>query len=160
MGCEFAQTSEWNFKAELPWALLQHKPHQGVQKLVRDLNKLYTTEKAMYEYQYESKGFEWIDYSNHEASIIAYVRKTDDIDDDIVVLCNFNSVLQKDYRIGVPKKGNWKVLINTDDEQYGGSGSCPDLEYETETETCNGKAFSILASLPPLGVLVLKNDSA
>ena len=160
MGAEFAQTTEWNFKAELPWALLQYDTHRGVQQLVRDLNHLYTSEKAMYEYQFDGRGFEWIDFSNHEASIIAYIRKSDDIDEDIVVLCNFNTTPHKGYRFGVPKKGNWKVLINTDDKKYGGSGYEVSEVYETEQEACNGKVFSILADLPPLAVVILKNDSA
>jgi 1,4-alpha-glucan branching enzyme len=160
MGAEFAQTTEWNFKAELPWGLLQYETHRGVQQLVRDLNHLYTSEKAMYEYQFDDRGFEWIDFSNHEASIIAYIRKSDDIDEDIVVLCNFNTTPHKGYRFGVPKKGNWKVLINTDDKKYGGSGFAESTVYETEQEACNGKVFSILADLPPLAVVILKNDSA
>ena len=114
----------------------------------------------MYEYQFDGRGFEWIDFSNHEASIIAYIRKSDDIDEDIVVLCNFNTTPHKGYRFGVPKKGNWKVLINTDDKKYGGSGFEVSEVYETEQEACNGKVFSILADLPPLAVVILKNDSA
>ena len=160
MGSEFAQTTEWNFKAELPWGLLQYDTHRGVQALVKDLNHLYTSEKAMYELQYDVRGFEWIDFSNHEASIIAYIRKSEDIDDDIVVLCNFNTTPHKAYRFGVPKKGKWKVLINTDDKKYGGSGFALSTEYETEQESCHGKVFSILADLPPLAVVILKNESA
>ncbi|MBK8701533.1 MAG: 1,4-alpha-glucan branching protein GlgB [Saprospiraceae bacterium] len=156
MGSEFAQTTEWNFKAELPWSLLQFEPHKGIQQLVKDLNKLYTTEKAMYELQFDPKGFEWLDFSNHEASIIAYIRKNEDIDENIIVLCNFNTTPHEKYRFGVSQKGSWKVILNTDDEKYGGSGYCTSSSYEAESETSHGKAFSIEAALPPLGVVILK----
>ncbi len=157
MGCEFAQTTEWNFKKELSWDLLQFDSHRGVQKLIKDLNKLYTTSKAMYEYQFEDKGFEWVDLSNHEACIISYLRKCDDVDESLLVVCNFDTVGHKKQRFGVPQKGKWEVVLNTDDEQYWGSGYSEETSYEADNKSCNGKIFSISIEVPPMAVIILKN---
>jgi 1,4-alpha-glucan branching enzyme len=158
MGCEFAQTTEWNFKKELPWELLQFDSHKGMQKLVKDLNKLYTTSKAMYEYQFEDKGFEWVDLSNHEACIISYLRKCDDVDESLLVVCNFDTVGHRKIRFGVPQKGKWETILNTDDEQYWGSGFSLEKSYEAENKSCHGKVFSIEIEVPPMSVIVLKNS--
>jgi 1,4-alpha-glucan branching enzyme len=158
MGCEFAQTTEWNFKKELPWELLQFDSHKGMQKLVKDLNKLYTTSKAMYEYQFEDKGFEWVDLSNHEACIISYLRKCDDVDESLLVVCNFDTVGHRKIRFGVPQKGKWETILNTDDEQYWGSGFSLEKNYEAENKSCHGKVFSIEIEVPPMSVIVLKNS--
>jgi 1,4-alpha-glucan branching enzyme len=157
MGCEFAQTSEWNFKQELPWGLLEHDSHKGMQSLVKDLNKLYTTEPAMYEYQFDERGFEWVDFSHHEASIIAFLRKSDDVDDSLLIICNFNTLTHKDYRFGVPQKGNWELILNTDDSKYWGSGLVTEKIYESENKASHGKVFSINVTIPPMGVIVFKH---
>jgi 1,4-alpha-glucan branching enzyme len=156
MGCEFAQTTEWNFKQQLPWELLQFESHAGVQQLVKDLNHLYTSEKALYELQFDERGFEWLDFSNHEASIIAFIRKSEDVDDAIVVICNFNTTSHTNYRIGVPQKGDWEVLLDTDQEKYWGSGFGTHKSYTAEKTTCHGKVFSIVIDIPPMGVVMLK----
>jgi 1,4-alpha-glucan branching enzyme len=157
MGNEFAQTSEWNFKKELDWSLLQHDSHRGIQQLVKDLNKLYTTAPSMYEYQFDERGFEWVDFSHHEASIIAYLRKSDDIDESLLVVCNFNTLEHNNYRFGVPQKGNWELILNTDDKQYWGSGLISEKIYESETKSSHGRVSSINITIPPLSVLVFKH---
>jgi 1,4-alpha-glucan branching enzyme len=157
MGCEFAQTTEWNFKKGLPWELLQFDSHKGMQLLIKDLNKLYTKSKAMYEYQFDDRGFEWVDFSNHEGSIISYLRKSDDIDESLLVICNFDSVPYKKMRFGVPQKGKWEVVLSTDDVKYWGSGFAIESAYEAENKTSHGKVFSIEVELPGMSVIVLKN---
>lgn len=158
MGCEFAQTTEWNFKNQLPWELLQYPNHKGIQTLVKDLNKIYTSEKALYELQFDGNGFEWLDISNHEACIVSYIRKSNDVDDCLIVICNFNTMSHSKYKFGVPQKGKWKVILNTDDEKYWGSGSVEKTEYTALNKSVNGKVFSIEVEIPPLSVLILKNE--
>lgn len=158
MGCEFAQTTEWNFKTQLAWNLLEFDSHKGILTLIKDLNHLYKTEKSLYEYQFDPKGFEWLDLSNYEHSIIAYLRKCDDADESIVVICNFNLMSHDKMRFGVPQKGKWKVVLNTDDKKYWGEGSEINDSYEAEKKTHNGRVFSIELPIPSMSVLVLKKD--
>jgi 1,4-alpha-glucan branching enzyme len=158
MGNEIAQFDEWNFKKSIQWELLEYETHKGVQSLVRDLNHLYTSEPAMYMYQFEQKGFEWLDFSDHEKSIIAFLRKADDADDTLVCICNFTPESWKNYRVGVPQRGNWKIILNSDDKKYGGSGFNEVEKYESIKETSHGRMFSIDIDIPPLGVVVLKMD--
>jgi 1,4-alpha-glucan branching enzyme len=156
MGCEFAQTSEWNFASQLSWELLNFEPHEGMRLLVKDLNHLYKNHVALYEYQFEQKGFEWLDFSNHENCIISFIRKSDDLDESIVTVCNFNVTPHEKYRLGVPQKGIWEVLINTDDKKYWGSGYLSVDAYTAEKKMCHGRIFSIELSLPPMAVVMLK----
>jgi 1,4-alpha-glucan branching enzyme len=156
MGCEFGQTSEWNFKKELPWELLQYDSHKGLQMLVKDLNNLYTSSPAMHEFQFDSKGFEWLDFSHHEASIIAYMRKSDNKDETLIVICNFNMQNHEGYRYGVPQKGNWEMIINTDDEKYWGHGFNKKVNYKAESKASHGKVFSIEINIPAMCVMVLR----
>ena len=156
MGCEFAQTNEWNFADQLQWYLLQYPSHQGMLDLVRDLNHLYKSEEALYLYQFEQKGFEWLDFSNHEHSVICFIRKNDNIDDCVITICNFNITPHEKYRIGVPQKGDWEVILNTDNTKYWGSGYTKEQFYSSEKKSCNGRVFSIEVSLPPMAVMILK----
>ncbi len=156
MGSEFAQTTEWNFKKELPWELLQYDSHKGVQNLVKDLNNLYRTSKALHEYQFEDKGFEWGDLSNHEACIISYLRKCDDVDESLLVVCNFDTMSHSKMRFGVPQKGKWEVILNTDDTKYWGSGFAKETVYESESKAMHGKVFSIEIEVPAMSVVILK----
>jgi len=158
MGNEIAQFDEWNFKQSIQWELLEYETHKGVQSLVKDLNHLYTSEPAMYIYQFEQKGFEWLDFSDHEKSIISFLRKADDADDTLICICNFTPESWKGYRVGVPQRGTWKIILNSDDEKYGGSGFNEAVKYESIKETSHGRMFSIDIDVPPLGVLVLKMD--
>lgn len=158
MGCEFAQTTEWNFKTQLAWNLLEFDSHKGMLNLIKDLNHLYKTEKALYEFQYDAKGFEWMDLTNHDHCIISYMRKCDDVDESVVVICNFNLMSHEKMRFGVPQKGNWEVILNTDDKKYWGSGLEMSKSYEAEKKTHNGKVFSIELPIPSMSVLVLKKD--
>lgn len=158
MGNEIAQFDEWNFKKSIQWELLEYETHKGVQSLVRDLNHLYKSEPAMYMYQFEQKGFEWLDFSDHEKSLISFLRKADDADDTLISICNFTPESWKGYRLGVPQRGTWKIIFNTDDKKYGGSGFNEVVKYKSIKETSHGRMFSIDIDVPPLGVVVLKMD--
>jgi 1,4-alpha-glucan branching enzyme len=122
MGCEFGQTSEWNHERSLDWHLMDYKPHQGISNLMRTLNTLYKEEAALYEYNFEESGFEWIDIHDSENSVISWMRKGKSDKDTLIAIANFTPVPRENYRIGVPKKGTYTLLLNTDDEIYGGAG--------------------------------------
>ena len=105
MGGEFGQSSEWNFQQSLDWHLLQYDFHSGVKELVKDLNGVYQTYPALYEKQFSSEGFEWIDYGDSENSVLTYIRKGHDAENDLIIACNFTPVPRENYRVGIPKTG-------------------------------------------------------
>jgi 1,4-alpha-glucan branching enzyme len=157
MGNELGQRSEWNFNESLEWVALDHLPHKGIQTLVKDLNNLYTSEVALHKNSFSPEGFDWISYDDHENSVLAYARKGDD--DTIIAICNFTPNIIADYRIGVPEKGKYKVLMNTDDVKYGGSGSSKKRVYNSKAKESHGKKNSLDITLAPLGTLILKKVS-
>ena len=155
MGAEFGQSEEWNYQYSMDWHLLQYDVHKGVQDFLRDLNRMYTTHPALYEKQFSPQGFQWISYDDHANAVLAYIRKGHDTKNDLVVLCNFTPVPRKEYRIGVPKKRAYKLVLNSDDPKYGGSGF--ELSsFKISKTASHGFDQSISVSLPPLSVLILK----
>lgn len=155
MGSEFAQTSEWNFSSGLDWHLLAYAPHQGMQKFVSQLNKLYRSEPALYEKAFSPEGFEWVEIGDHEKSVLIYMRKGHDELNDVLVVLNLTPVVRENYRIGVPHEGIWEVLLNSDDKAFYGSG----IEIpasSSEDKPWMNKEQSIEITLPPLAVVVLK----
>jgi 1,4-alpha-glucan branching enzyme len=156
MGGEFGQTSEWKHEESLQWHLLDHKPHQGVQKLMKALNNLYTSEPALYEESFSALGFEWIDHSDNKNCVLAYIRKGKKANDFVIVVCNFTPQAIDGYRIGVPAKGSYKELLNSDAEAFYGSGFTNPKPLKTNGKESHGYEQSILINLPPLGVSILK----
>lgn len=156
MGGEFAQSSEWNHDKSLDWHLLEFNFHAGIYKITKDLNHLYKTEPALYEFQFEDKGFEWLDYSDRESSVMLFMRKGWKNEDTLVVACNFTPAVRHDYRIGVPTKGTWKEIFNTDNLRYSGSGVLNQGLMVTKPVKYHGKDYSVAVTLPPLAVVVLK----
>ena len=156
MGCEIAQWNEWNHDSELQWDLLQWDTHQGVQKMMADLNQLYRNEKSFHQVDFESTGFEWIDCHNYANSILAYLRRAKDPNDYTLVACNFTPVPRHNYRLGVPEGGWYGEIFNSDSAYYGGSnvGNYPGVMAEKSES--HGRPFSISLTLPPLSVVVLK----
>jgi 1,4-alpha-glucan branching enzyme len=159
MGAEIAQRSEWNYADQLEWNLLDHAPHQGIQKIVRDLNTLFKEHKALYEINYDFDGFEWIDFSDNEQTILTYLRKGKKEKETLLVVCNFTEVPRHDYQIGVPKGRAWKEIFNSDDEKYGGSGVLNSETILPQKELYHGREHSLRLSLPPLGVTILQKGS-
>ena len=155
MGGEFGQTAEWNFEQSLDWHLLQYEGHQGIQNFVKDLNHLYKNAPALYEKQFSPEGFQWIDYSDHENSVLTYVRKGHDAENDLIIACNFTPVSRENYRIGIPKKGRIKEILNSDDTKYGGAGNL-NAKIKSSTIASHGHKKSIEITIPPLGIVVLK----
>jgi len=159
MGGEFGQRREWMHEGSLDWHLLEHAPHQGVQKWVKDLNHFYGSASALHELDFEQDGFEWIDFSDWEKSIISYIRKGKAPKDHVLVVCNFTSMVRSKYRVGVPGGGFWREVLNSDAKEYGGSGQGNSGGVEAEPIPLHKREYSISLTLPPLGVLVFKQDS-
>lgn len=156
MGGEIGQTSEWKHDSSLDWHLLNYDLHRGVKQTITDLNALYKSELALYQYPFDDRGFEWMDYSDRENSVIIYMRKSDKKEDNLVVICNFTPAVREHYRIGVPIRGTWKEVFNSDDSKYGGSGVANSGLIATSPVKYHGKDYSFTITLPPLGCLVLK----
>ncbi len=156
MGGEFGQSAEWNHDRSLDWHLLDFNYHQGVHKVMKDLNQLYRTEPALYEFGFEAKGFEWLDYSDRDNSVMLYLRKGWRNEDTLIVACNFTPTSRHDYRIGAPIKGTWKEVFNSDNLRYGGSGVLNQGLLTTKPVKYHGKDYSFTLTLPPLAIIVLK----
>ncbi|MGD9950753.1 MAG: 1,4-alpha-glucan branching protein GlgB [Desulfobulbus sp.] len=156
MGCEFGQWQEWNHDTGLEWQALTAPNHQGVQRLVRDLNQVYRHEPALYQVDFDWNGFQWIDANDSDNSVISFVRYSENRQQSVVVLCNLTPVVHHGYRIGVPQGGMYKELINSDLEVYGGSGVKNSPELHTEELPSHTFAHSLSLTLPPLATLMLQ----
>jgi len=156
MGGEFGQWWEWNHDDSLQWNLCQHEPHLGLQRYVRDLNWLYRTEPALYEVDYDWAGFEWIDISDTENSVISFLRKSQDSNDHLICVCNFTPVPHQGYRIGVPTLSWYRELLNSNAQVYGGSNLGNGGGVMAEPIASHRFANSISVTLPPLSVLYFK----
>ncbi|MEC4005781.1 1,4-alpha-glucan branching protein GlgB [Flavobacterium sp. SUN052] len=156
MGSEFGQTSEWNFESSLDWHLLQYGYHSGIKKCITDLNALYKNYPAMHEKQFTADGFEWINYSDSQNSVLAYIRKGIKEKDNLVVICNMTPVVHGTYRIGLPTKGKLTEIFNSDKVEYNGSGVSNSKAIKIENESWNGREFSAEVVLAPLSVTVFK----
>ena len=156
MGIEFAQEREWNSNISLDWHLLGDDMHLGVQRLVRDLNQLYRDKEVLHELDSESTGFEWIDFSDEDNSVIAFVRPSSDWKKLMVVITHFTPVLRYEYRIGVPADGRYKVVLNTDAEAYGGGNQGIGNEAIAEPHPAHGHGYSLLLTLPPYSTTLLE----
>lgn len=157
MGGEFGQWREWNHNESLDWHLLEFPGHRGLQLWIKDLNELYRKERALYETDFSPEGFEWIDFSDADQTVISYIRKDKEGKEVILVVCNFTPVPRYKYRIGVPKKGFWKELLNSDSHYYGGSGIGNSGGVSTEETPYHGRPYSICMTLPPLAIVILKH---
>ena len=156
MGCEFAQSAEWNFNQSLDWHLLEYAPHQGIKATITALNKLYRSEPALYEKSFDSGGFEWIEGGDAENSVLVYSRKGNNPVDDLLIVLNMTPVPRKAWRIGLPSEGIWCLILNSDDLQYYGSGLFKEQNVISEEIFWHGKAQSGIMNLPPLAGLVFK----
>jgi 1,4-alpha-glucan branching enzyme len=159
MGAEFAQWREWNHDEGLPWSIIDEPPHAGVRRLVRDLNALYQREPALHQVDYEPAGFDWIDCTDNENSVISFIRRARDGAGEVIVILNFTPVVREIYSIGVPAPGRYRELINTDAEIYGGGNIGNGGLIETRPEPRHGHAQTLDLKLPPLGALILSRDA-
>ena len=155
-GGEFGQTKEWNFQQSLDWHLLEYKVHEGAQKCVKELNKLYRKEKAFHQKQFTAEGFEWIDHGDHENSVLSYIRKGENEKDTIIIICNLTPIPRKNYRVGVPKQGTLKEIFNSDTRDFSGSGNYKNTKIKVDKTTWNNRENSVELNLPPLAMIALK----
>ncbi|MCL4158930.1 UNVERIFIED_CONTAM: hypothetical protein GTU68_017293 [Idotea baltica] len=156
MGCEFGQWNEWDCNSTLQWDLLQWEPHQGLQKMVADLNRVYREHPALYENDFEGDGFQWIDSMSREKSVLGYLRFAKDQSNFVLVGCNFTPSLQENYRMGVPEPGEYVEIFNSDSKYYGGSDKGNGQPLMAEKIEAQGREYSINLTMPPLGVTMLK----
>ncbi|APW38238.1 1,4-alpha-glucan branching enzyme [Rhodoferax koreense] len=157
MGCEFAQEREWNFAQSLDWHLLANAEHAGVQRLVRDLNRLYRDTPALHELDCSPEGFEWIEHNDAQHSVLSFVRKGSARGSHVLVVCNFTPEVRHGYRVGVPGAGVYRERLNTDSEHYGGSNTGTPLgAASSEPVAWHGRAQSLLLTLPPLATLMFE----
>jgi len=156
MGSEFGQREEWSHAKQLSWEVLQYELHQGIYNTVKQLNHIYKNEPALHELNYNFEGFEWIDYSDNEKSILVLSRKAINPEDELVVVLNFTPSSHKEYRIGVPEFGKWKEVYNSDKIELGGSGYCKNHTIHAENYTWQSKNFSMIVEIPPLSARIFK----
>ena len=153
MGCEFAQSNEWNNESSLDWHLLDHAPHRGVQQLVRDLNRLYRTTPALYQRDSSPEGFRWIDGGNAADSVLSWVRFGNDGTPPVLVVVNFTPVPRPGFRVGVPQAGHWDEVLNSDAAIYGGSDTGTPGGATAGDIPAHGCAASIEITVPPLAAV-------
>jgi 1,4-alpha-glucan branching enzyme len=154
MGSEFAQEGEWNHDRSLDWHLLDRPEHAGMQRLVRDLNRLYRDTPALHERDVTSDGFEWVDHGDANRSVLSFVRRGHDPTSLVLVVCNFTPVVNPGYRVGVPQPGVWRERLNTDSTHYGGSNvGTPFGEITADVRPWHGRPQSIELTLPPLATV-------
>lgn len=156
MGQEFAQLREWSEERELDWFLLAEEPHQQIQNWYKDLLHLYKKNKALYELDNDPKGFDWINKDDIFRSIFSFTRHSKDGKKNLLFVCNFTPVDRPDYCVGVPRRKQFKLVLNSDETKYGGSGEERQLVYKPEKQECDGQKYSFAYPLPGYGVAVFE----
>ena len=156
MGQEFAQLREWSEERELDWYLLAEPEHQAIQNWYRDLLHLYNKNKAMYELDNDPAGFEWVNADDCFRSIYSFIRHSKDNKKNLLFVLNFTPMERRDYRVGVPRRKQCRLILNSDDVQYGGTGEARPLLYKPVKQECDGKKYSFAYPLPPYGVAVFE----
>jgi len=159
MGGEIGQRSEWNANAQVDWGVVESSAlNCGMQQWIADLNRCYVTKAALHDADYEPNGFSWIDCSDHEQSVLVYLRRSRDGRSSLVIVLNLTPVPRFGYRIGVPPAGAWREVLNSDAAIYGGSnvGNCG--RVESVAERSHGWEQSIMITLPPLSMVMFESE--
>lgn len=156
MGAEFGQWGEWNHESSLDWHVLQYPSHAGLQKWIKDLNAFYNSEPALSVQDFSWDGFEWVDFRDVENSVLSFLRKGKSPNDLVLVICNFTPMPRYNYHLGVPRGGVWKEILNSDAHAYWGSGLGNCGQVQAVQVPSHGRSHSVSLTLPPLGVLFLK----
>ncbi|MFH1573732.1 MAG: 1,4-alpha-glucan branching protein GlgB [Acidobacteriota bacterium] len=158
MGGEFGQWREWAHEDSLDWNCLEHAPHQGLQRWVRDLNHLYREEPALHESDCRPPGFTWIDCHDADFSVLGFTRAARSRESMVIVICNFTPVPRHNYRIGAEREGFWREILNSDAADYGGSGQGNLGGLETVPIPMHGRPQSLTLTLPPLAMIILRHE--
>jgi 1,4-alpha-glucan branching enzyme len=156
MGSEFGQGREWNYDHSIDWHLLDEPLHSGIRQFVRDLNRVYSAERALHQIDFDSAGFEWIDCNDNDNSVLSFVRRATNRDDFVLALLNFTPVPRHGYVIGVPRAGSYSELLNSDGEVYGGGNVGNGGIVFSDPVPAHGRHDSLRLILPPLGFLLFK----
>ncbi len=156
MGGEFGQWREWDHDTSLDWHLLEHPQHAGLKRWVRDLNTVYRANPALYEVDFDAAGFEWVDCSDNQRSVVSFLRRGRNPADLVLFVCNFTPVPRPNYRVGVPVAGQWEEILNSDATLYGGSGQGNLGGTETAPVSMHGRPASLNITLPPLAVVAFR----
>jgi 1,4-alpha-glucan branching enzyme len=156
MGDDFGQWNEWNHDRSLDWHLLEHPPHSGLRRWVRDLNTFYRGQPSLFEVDFQPSGFEWVDCGDSERSVLSFLRRARDPADMTLFICNFTPVIRSNYRVGVPVGGAWREALNSDAPLYGGSGQGNSGRVEAVPLPAHGRAYSLNLTIPPLAILALR----
>jgi len=156
MGQDIGQREEWNSDGQVRWELLEFDYHRKLQALVRELNRIYRSSPALYQVDFNYRGFEWVDFRDSGNSVIAFLRRAEDPKDFILFCCNFTPVPRKDYEFGVPEEGFYEEILNTDSELFGGSNLGNGGLVSTRPIPKHGHEFSIAVTLPPLAVVAFR----
>ena len=152
MGQDFAQEREWSEERELDWFLLDQPEHRQMKEYMKTLLHIYRKYPCMYELDHSWEGFEWINANDGDRSIFSFIRKAESGKNNLLFVCNFTPVEREDYRVGVPKKKKYKLIFNSDDVKFGGSGASRPVQYTAEKSECDGREFSFEYPLPAYGV--------
>ena len=156
MGNEFGQTSEWNYKSELDWHLLQFDSHRLLKNCVGDLNNLLATESALHQNQFHIDGFEWVDLNHRAESVISFKRKGSKKADDLLIVLNLTPVVRNDWEIYVHNKVFTKEIFNSDAIKYWGAGDVFNPDIRCELADKDQKLYKLTLNLPPLAAIILK----
>ncbi len=156
MGCEFGQWQEWNHDTGLEWTALTAPNHQGLHAFVRALNRIYREEAALFQQDFTWTGFSWIDANDSENSVLSFTRQAWNSDDCLLVVCNLTPVVRHGYRIGLPRPGAWREILNSDRAEFWGSGITNEGTLYSEDCPWHGRSSSLILTLPPLATLILK----
>lgn len=156
MGNEFGQWTEWDSNSGLDWALLSYPAHDSLRNSLSELLKIYRQTPALWEQDFQQNGFEWIDANDSEQSVFSYIRWDENGSDPVLIILNLCPVVREAYRIGVPEKGEWQEIFNSDQADFGGSGVLNTNNITTENIPFHGRDNSITLRLPPLGAIILK----
>ncbi|WP_048825078.1 1,4-alpha-glucan branching protein GlgB [Bacillus sp. B-jedd] len=156
MGTELGQFAEWKDQEQLDWHLTDYEKHAKLNEYVKELNKLYKRSKPLFQLDSSPEGFEWIDADNHHQSIFSFVRKGNNADDFLVIVCNFTWQAYTGYRIGVPAPERYREILNSDSIEYGGSGVINKKVIKAENEGFHGMPYSIVMNVPPYGISILR----
>jgi 1,4-alpha-glucan branching enzyme len=157
MGGEFGQRSEWTHEGSLEWHLLQYPEHAGLRRWVSDLNRLYRSEPALYQCDFDPSGFAWVDCNDSEQSVLTFLRLPQG-GAPILVVCNFTPIPRPNYIVGVPDGGYWREIANSDATLYGGSGVGNLGGVEAAPVAVHGHYHSLVLTLPPLAILMFKRE--
>jgi 1,4-alpha-glucan branching enzyme len=158
MGCEFAQSSEWNHDQQLEWHLKKFQVHEEVSNCIKSLNLLYSSEPALYEKSFDPEGFDWVDFGDSKNSILVYIRKGVNESENLLVLANFTPNPHSHYQVGIYGAKKWKEIFNSNDADYGGTGTHQNNLVKRENKPSHGKEYSLKLQVPPLALIIMKGE--